>query len=156
MLEWVDEWGRRLLSAAVVYTVVAMVVTASSYAAGAEPPPLVPSNIAALYGEAYRSWSQVSGSVFNASALGVVKAAFYGLDALFNGVIGVMFTLAGAFVWMAYSVASYLPRPLDILSVPVWVAAWFANLVLMLYLVKLVYGILSRILGLGSTLASSY
>ena len=151
VLEIVDSWGSRLVTVAFIYTIIAMIVTYSSLAAGYQPPALVSPKVMEEYAAAYQAWQRISGEVVNGSTLGYVKAVFDLLDGVFNTVLAGTATITFSFIWLGYAVSSILPPPLDVLKIPIWVGAFVANFVMLVYLIKTVYNMLASVFGRVAT-----
>ena len=147
MISVIEEWGSRLVAVSIVYTVIAMVVTYSSLASGYQPPLLVSPKVMQVYADAYKAWNAVSGAVINGSAVGYLQATVALLEGVFNTFLAATATITFSFIWLGYAVSSVLPPPLDVLRIPVWVAAFTANLIMMSYLVKKTYELLSSVFG---------
>ena len=147
MLSIVDTWGSKLVAVSFIYTVVAMVVTFSSLAAGYQPPQLVSPSVMKAYASAYEAWTRISGDVITGGVTGYASAVFDLLNGVFNTLLATTATVTFSFIWLGYAVSSILPPPLDILRIPIWVAAFTANLVMLAYLIKTVYNMLSSAFG---------
>lgn len=156
MLEWIDAWGDRLLKAALYYTMIAMIVEFAALSSGYNPPKLVPDVVFRLYNETYTRWVSISGQVYPLNSSGsssFLSLVINSFNLFFLGIVSFLFTVSFSFVWLGVQAGYLLPPPLDILRIPIWVMAVTANIVLLLYLLKLVYNtfrnVASSILGIA-------
>lgn len=145
----VEELGRRLLWAGVVYTVLSMIIVYGALASGVEPPPILPGVVIDLYRRSWDVYVKLAGKVYNVTAFDVLAMLADSITLVMNNVLAVIVTMVSSFLLIAWSVTSALPYPLSILSVPIWAAAAFANLILVLYMLQkfadMIQAVLSRI-----------
>jgi len=150
VLEWIDEWGDRLLKASLFYTIIAMIVEFTAISSGYTPPALVPRSVFQVYNSTYNQWLQISGKVVTVNGTGsssILSIIINSFNLFFLGIISFLFTVTFSFVWLGVTASQLLPPLLDVLRIPIWVMAVFANIVLLLYLIKLVYNTFRSIAG---------
>jgi len=143
-LNVIESWGSKLFAASLFYTALVLVITFTSLASGEKPPQLLPQSVMQLYSEAYSTWQNLSGQVFTGSMWDQIVAAFNAIQSMWELTLGVLFTITFSFVWIGYAASSLLPEPLAILRVGLWAASVFANLILILYLLKTVQSVISN------------
>ena len=135
VLEVFEEWGRRLTAGALLYALLSMMLTYGLAAAGIEPPQLVPRDIYNLYGNLTSAWGSVSGVVSGdpGAVLLFMFQAVVNIGLLALGILG---TVATAYIWMAVLATQYLPGPLRVLAPMLWALGFMANMAVLAYLFK--------------------
>lgn len=146
MIEVLEEWGRRLLGLSFVYSIVAMIITMTAAYAGVEPPPLEPRFILDIYMRAYQVWQGVSGKAISGDYLAVAFQLLQSMGYLASVVVSLLASAVINFAWFGVLVVSYLPPPYNVLSIPIFVAAFFANLAILFYLLDKVRSLFSKFL----------
>ena len=142
-----ETWGEKLTGIAFLYSFIAMIIVYSYAASGLQPPPVLPTPIIQVYERAYNTWSSISGVLLSGNALQIAGTLLTNIGALFSTIVAFMASTVLAYAWLAVIVTQYLPPPLTILAVPVWVGAFFANLVVMMYLIRKAMELLEKIAG---------
>ena len=142
-----ETWGERLSGIAFLYSFISMVIVFSYAASGLQPPPVLPQPIIDVYEKAYNTWSSISGVLLSGNAVQIAGTLLTHIGDLFSTITAFLASTILAYAWLAVVVTQYLPPPLTILAVPVWVGAFFANLVVMMYLIRRAMELLEKIIG---------
>ena len=145
MIEFVDSWGSKLFSVALLYGLVALVVTWGFVAAGLEPPPLVPRTIIDLYTTAASAYADFAQTVQSGDVLLIAFKAGVAMGQTALTVLGLLASIVTAYIWIAVEVTGALPGPLSVLSIPLWAGAVTAEAILLLYLIKQTMSLLQEI-----------
>ena len=138
-MSFIDTWGRRLLFVSFVYSVMVMILTYSMLASGMQPPNLVSPVVFNMYENAYKNWESISGEVINATATSILLLTANSISLFFNLVFGLLINVATSFIWLGYVASMYLPGPLAVLRIPIWMTAFTANIVLLMYLIDVIF-----------------
>lgn len=150
MLEPFTTWGEKLLGVSIVYSIIAMIITFGFAAVGIHPPPLEPYFILDVYWKAYNLWSSISGKAVSGDVAALAFQLLESMGYIFAVVVSLLASVILNFIWIAVLVASLLPPPWNILSVPIFVGAFFANVSLLFYLLEKTRNLLSRFLPVPS------
>ena len=134
--DWVDTWGSRLLAGALVYIAIALMVSFSMVAAGQPAPPFLPGFVTKLVQGMYSTWASLSGRSFTVTNTSTIIALLNMVTQSMELLFTIIVTAALSYIYLSYALTNVLPYPLSLLSIPAWVAAVIATLILNIYLIR--------------------
>ena len=146
MIEVLEEWGRRLTAISFVYSIISMIIVFAYAYVGLTPPPLEPQFIINIYWRAYSVWQQLNGAMISGDYVAVAVRMMESMGYLMGVVVSLLASVAINFAWFAVLVVTMLPAPYNVLSIPIFVGAFFANLAVLFYLLNKAKEIFSKFL----------
>ena len=143
---FVDTWGERLLKATFIYSILSLIFYISLASSGYQPPPVVPPIVSTIYTKAIALWSSMSGQVYSGSSTSMLISLFNSIQSVFMLLFGIMFNSAITFIWIGILAVELIPPPFTVFKIIVVIVAAFAQMILVLYLIKSVASVISNYL----------
>ena len=143
---FIDIWGERLLKATFIYSILSLIFYISLATGGYEPPPVVPPIVSTVYTKAISLWEHMSGQVYSGSSTSVLIGIFNSIQSVFMLLFGILFNSAVTFIWIGILAIELIPPPFTIFKIIVVIVAAFAQMILVLYLIKSVASVISNYL----------
>ena len=146
MIEVLEEWGRRLTAVSFLYSIISMIIVFAYAYAGLTPPPLEPQFILNVYWKAYNVWQDLNGALIAGDYIAVAIKLMESMGMLMSVVVSLLASVAINFAWFAVLIVAMLPAPYNVLSIPIFVGAFFANIAVLFYLLNKAKQMFSRFL----------
>lgn len=143
---FVDTWGERLLKATFIYSILSLIFYISLASSGYQPPPVVPPIVGKVYAKSLALWESISGKVYSGSSTTVLISVFNSIQSVFMLLFGIMFNSAVAFIWLGVLAVELIPPPFTVFKIILVIVAGFAQMVLILYLIKSVASVIGNYL----------
>ena len=143
----VESWGEKLFVAAFVYVLLVLAIAVPVSPQNPELNKLVIPGTYNILRQTMSTWEKISGAVFSGNSISVLANLFNLISSSSKAVLTILGNIAVAYILLGFVVSGFLPGPLTVIKVLIWVGAFGANVILVLYLFSKVWSVARTLLG---------
>ncbi len=143
----VESWGEKLLAGAFIYVLLVLAIALPIAPQNPELNKLVIPGTFDILRQSYETWNQLRGAVFSGSSITALAKIFNFIVDTSKVILTILGNIVVAYILLGFVISGFLPGPLVILRALIWVGAFAANTILLLYLLDKTGSVLSSLLG---------